>query len=571
MRKIHWSIKNQASSQEINRLKLELPTLNEDSLRLLLNRKINSLESARLFFNPEDNQLHDPFLMKDMGVAVEILSQHVAVQDKIILYGDYDVDGSCSVALAYSFLKKIGANCEYYIPDRYSEGYGLSDLGVTYAIENNVKLMVTMDCGIRSVSQIQLLKNAGVEVIICDHHEPGSILPKADAVLDAKQEDCFYPYKELCGCGVVFKLLHAFCLQQGVNTEELFQYVDLLALATCADIVPMTGENRVFVRLGLEKVNKNPSLGLAMLKQKASFDGVMNVRGLVFVFAPRINAAGRIYHAKAAVELLIAEDQEYARTLADKIDIYNQERRVLDKEITESALEIIRKSDFLINKKTTVLADSNWHKGVVGIVASRCIEQYHRPTIIFKETDGYLTGSARSVGNFDVLKAIEKCDYLLDKYGGHKFAAGLSLPEENFDAFCAEFEKQVASTIDPLDLQETISIEQEIDPNRINFNFYHLISRLEPFGPQNMQPIFLSKKITLKSLPILLKEEHLKFSIDNKQGSIDCIGFGMKEEFAEIDYTKEIDIAYTIEINEYMSTKKLQLMLKAVRQSESYS
>jgi single-stranded-DNA-specific exonuclease len=565
-----WKVKEVPKKDAIFNLSAQLPTLKVDTIKLLLNRGIENFESAKLFFNPEQAQLHDPFLMKDMGVAVNLLSEAILNNTKILLYGDYDVDGSCSVALSYSFLKQIGAQVEYYIPDRYSEGYGVSSQGVEYAIDSKIGLLITMDCGIRAVPEVKSLKEAGISVIVCDHHEPGEDLPIADAVLDAKQLDCNYPFKELCGCGVVFKLLHAFCIQQGIDDNQIFQFVDVLALATCADIVPMVGENRVFVRLGIQKINSKPSIGLATLKEKAALDGVLNVRSLVFGFAPRINAAGRIEHAKGAVELLIAEDVERANYLADKVNELNLQRRELDKDITEDVLDIIAKDKILQEKNTTVLAHESWHKGVIGIVASRCIENYHRPTIIFKQTDDYLTGSARSVGDFDILKAIEHCDHLLGKYGGHKFAAGLTLHKDNFDVFCEEFESIVSQTIDPEDLVASILIEQELDLDMIDFVFYNILERMEPFGPNNMQPVFLSKNVLIDGEARLLKEEHLKFQIKNKLGAIDCIGFNMKEDFNTLDFKQTIDIVYTIEVNEYKGRKSLQLMLRDLAQSETF-
>jgi single-stranded-DNA-specific exonuclease len=424
-----------------------------------------------------------------------------------------------------------------------------------------------MDCGVRAVQTIQQLKENGVAVIVCDHHEAGDILPIADAILDAKQLDCPYPFKELCGCGVTFKLFQAFCIQQSIDEEKLFQFIDLVAVATCADIVPMLGENRILVKIGLEKINTNPMLGFEVLQKKSGFDGVMNVRSLVFGFAPRINAAGRIYHAKRAVELLTAKDKTIAETWADEIEKYNTERKTLDKGITEEVLAMIEENPSLKDKKSTVLASENWHKGVIGIVASRCIEHYHRPTIILKETDGYLTGSARSVGEFDLLKALTKCDNLLDKYGGHKFAAGLSLHKNNFELFVEKFEQEVSKTINEADLRSKISIEQELPLERINFNFYNFIAKMEPFGPKNMQPIFMSSAVIIEDEIQVLKEEHLKFQLTTPVGKIDCLAFGMLDDLTLLSAKKLIDLVYSIEVNEYKNTKRIQLMIRAVRPS----
>jgi single-stranded-DNA-specific exonuclease len=560
-----WKIKAQPSKEELNKLKTEIPTLSEESITLLLNRGIDSFGKAKDFFNPSKEQIHNPFLMKDMDKAVEVLTDAISNGEKILLYGDYDVDGTCSVSMTYLFLKEFHHNLEFYIPDRYSEGYGVSDLGVKYAVDNDFSLVITMDCGIRANDQIEELKNAGIKVIVCDHHEAGEQIPCADAVLDAKQEDCNYPFKELCGCGVAFKLMQAFSIQHSIPEENLLKFIDLLSLATCADIVPIIEENRVFVKLGLEVINQNPSMGLQILKKTAGYSSEMDVRAVVFGFAPRINAAGRIHHAYDAVNLLIAQDLDKAHFLALEVEKYNQERRELDKGITEEALEMIAENPELQNKKTTVLASPHWHKGVIGIVASRCIEHYHRPTIILKETDEYLTGSARSVGDFDLLKALTACDYLLEKYGGHKFAAGLTLKKENFTNFCQTFESVVSSQISEQDLEPTLWIDQELPASKINFNFWQLVNRMEPFGPKNMQPVFLTKNIELSGEPQLLKEEHLKFSVKADDNSIDCIAFGMKDKLELLKTNKTIEIAYSIDLNIYKNTKKLQLMIRGIR------
>ena len=562
-----WKVKELPSVEKVDSLHKSLPSISRESVQLLIGRGVETFDEAKSFFTPQKSQIHDPFLMKGMDKAVDRLSEAVSLGEKILIYGDYDVDGTTSVSMMYLFLKSIEAEVEYYIPDRYKEGYGVSEQGIKHAIDNKVSLIISVDCGIRAVERIKEAKDAGIDFIICDHHEAPEILPEAFAILDPKQKECGYPYKELCGCGVAFKLLQAFCDQQTIDQELLLKYLDLVAIATCSDIVPITGENRILVSMGLAKLNKNPLPGIAALTVKAGQVSDFNVRSVIFGLGPRINAAGRISHAFGAVELLTSKTVNEAKPFAEEIEQYNQERKTIDKSITEEVINIIGKSKALKQKNTTVLVNENWHKGVIGIVASRTIETYNRPTIIFTKSEGMLTGSARSVGQFNILEAITKCDDLLEKYGGHRFAAGLSLEEENFDEFVSRFEEVVSSTISKDDLTSYLNIEMELPAERINFPFLGILKRMEPFGPENMQPVFMTSNVETVGEPRLLKEEHLKFAIKTPSGEVSCIAFGMKEHFKTIQ-EPSFDIAYTIEENEYRGIKSLQLMVKAIRLSQ---
>jgi single-stranded-DNA-specific exonuclease len=563
-----WIVKEEAPLALVTDLQQQLPTVSEETIRLFINRGIQSFEDAKSFCNPCKEQLIDPFLMKNMHIATRLLVDAFSNQQKILLYGDYDVDGTCSVALAKLFLSGFGANVSCYVPDRYTEGYGVSELGVDFAIENNIALVIMMDCGVRANVAIERLKSNGIKTIVCDHHEPSTVLPLADALLDPKQIGCNYPFKELCGCGVTFKLLHAFCIDQTIPEEELFKFLDLVALATCADIVPMVNENRALVSLGLAQINnKNLSIGLYALIEGSGLTFPLAVRDLVFGCAPRINAAGRIDHAMGAVDLLTATTLETAKESVELVNHYNKERQQTDKEITTQVLETIATSSKLQEKRTTVLAHPTWSKGVVGIVASRCIEHYYKPTIIMQEKDGQMVGSARSVGNFDLLTALDQCQDLILKYGGHKFAAGLTLKKEHFDAFCNRFEEVVNTSIAVEDLEPKLNIDLVLPLNRVRLDFCKMIERLSPFGPFNQQPVFASYKVTNITDIELLKEEHLKFKLIIDNYTIDCIGFGMKEKKELLSNNSSVDLAYQLNINEYKGQIKLQMLLKDLRPS----
>ncbi|MEQ8534481.1 MAG: single-stranded-DNA-specific exonuclease RecJ, partial [Imperialibacter sp.] len=494
---------------------------------LLVQRGYSTFEETRAFFRPHLGQLHDPFLMKDMEKAVNRLSEAIFKKEKILIYGDYDVDGTTSVALAYGFLRKYHSNIDYYIPDRYDEGYGISETGVRWAAEHGFTLVIALDCGIKAVSKVALANSLGVDFIICDHHLPGPELPKAFAVLDPKRLDCDYPFDGLSGCGVGFKLMQAFAIQNTVDIQELYLYLDLVAVSIASDIVPVVGENRVLAYFGLQKLNKSPLPGLKALKNLSGIRGDVTVTRVVFGIGPRINAAGRIDHAGAAVELLLARTEEEAEELAAQLDIKNDLRKGFDENITKEALAIIEEEDQLKKSFSTVLYRENWHKGVIGIVASRCIEKFYRPTIILTESNSKATGSARSVVGFDVYEAIAECADLLDQYGGHKYAAGLTMNLDKVEAFKERFEEVVARRITPEMLEPIIDIDLAIPIEGINHKFFNILRQMAPFGPGNMQPVFVSTNVVAKSVK-QLKDIHLKMflSQEGSKASLEAIAFG---------------------------------------------
>lgn len=537
--------------------------------QLLVQRGITSFEDAKAFFRPTLELLHDPFLMKDMEKAVGRILQAIENQEKIIVYGDYDVDGTTSVSVFYGFLKKYYPHLEYYIPDRYIEGYGVSWQGIDYAETNGFTLIVTLDCGIKSADKVAEAKRRGIDFIICDHHRPDQNLPQAVAVLDPKREDCAYPYKELTGCGVGFKLLQALC-QQGFGDEtELFEQLDLLVVSIAADIVHITGENRVLAAFGIKELNKRKRAGLNALVEIAGIKNDLDITNVVFGLAPRINAAGRIAHAKEAVRLLLTEDLEEAKGFAEEINKHNSDRRTFDTGITEEALNMIREDEWLRNANSTVLYKEDWHKGVVGIVASRCIEHFHRPTIILTNAHGKAAGSARSVPGFDVYDAIEACADLLEQFGGHTFAAGLSLPVDNVEAFRLRFDEIVSQRILPEQLTPLVDIDMDLDLNAINGRFYNILKQMAPFGPENMTPVFASHNVRMSGTPTIMKEKHLKFEVfqPTAQGAakFTAIGFGMSEFYPQLMTGKPFSIAYTIEENTFRDKTSLQLYLKDVK------
>lgn len=533
---------------------------------LLVQRGIASFDQAKAFFRPSLDDLHDPFLMKDMDKAVERLSEAISNGEKIMIYGDYDVDGTTSVATVYGFLSSIYDNLIHYIPDRYSEGYGVSTAGIDFAISDGVDLIISLDCGIKAVDKIAYAKENHIDFIVCDHHRPGATLPPAVAILDPKQDDCNYPYKELCGCGVGFKLLHAFCTQNTLDDEELLPYLDLVAVATCSDIVPLTGENRTLVYYGLKQLNSNPRPGLLALINIAGFKTDLNVTNVVFGLGPRINAAGRIDHASGAVEMLLAKDMNEAQEVAELIDQQNLTRRDFDKSITTEAIEMIESNDKLANSKSTVLYKENWHKGVIGIVASRCIETYYRPTIILTQSNGKASGSARSVLGFDVYEAISECSDLLEQFGGHTYAAGLTMEIEKIPAFQEKFEQVVSSRITDDQLIQKTEVDLKLKLDQITPKFYKILKQLGPFGPQNMQPVFVSENVVGTTDSRIVKQDHLKLSVKQDNGmSIDGIAFGMANHYEHVASGQPFDVCYTIEENTFNERTTLQLMVKDIK------
>ena len=529
---------------------------------LLVLRGITTFDEAKSFFRPEISHLHDPFLMKNMQKAVDRIQTVIANGEKVLVYGDYDVDGTTSVAMMYSFLKKKVKEIEYYIPCRYDEGYGISLKGIDYAKENNFTLIIALDCGIRAVNQVDYANEKGVDFIICDHHKPGKKTPKAVAILNPKQEDCNYPYKELSGCGVGFKLIQAFSQKNNIAFSEITEYLDLLTVSIGADIVPMTGENRVFSFYGLQQINKTPRVGLKVLMELANKTKEITITDVVFGLAPRINAAGRIEHAKKAVEILVETDYAKAKLFADKIEENNKTRKGLDKNITKEALEMID-----VKKKSTVVHSEHWHKGVVGIVASRLIETHYKPTIVLAEKDGILTGSARSVHDFDLYSAIAKCEHLCEKFGGHKYAAGLSIKKENLPQFIDAFEKAVSESITEDQLTPKINIDKVIDIDAVDDKLYRIIKQFAPFGPKNLSPIFVSKGVIDNGYGKQVGEDktHLRINAERNKGAIAGIGFGMGDYFEIIKDNQTFDVCYSIDENEWNGKKSLQLRIRDIK------
>ena len=533
---------------------------------LLVLRGIKTFEEAEYFFRPKISHLHDPFLMKNMSKAVARIEIAIIKQQKILVYGDYDVDGTTSVAMMYSFLAKYSENIEYYIPCRYDEGYGISIKGIDYAYENNFSLIIALDCGIRAVDQVNYANKKAIDFIICDHHTPSNNLPNAEAILNPKQIDCPYPYKELSGCGVGFKLIQAYCKKNNISFDEIIEFLDLLTVSIGADIVNMTGENRVFSFYGLKQINSNPRVGLKALMDLSSFTKDLDMSDVVFGIAPRINAAGRIKHASKAVEILVELDYVKAKEFSDAIEENNKTRKELDKAITIEALEMIN-----TKKKSTVVFSKNWHKGVVGIVASRLIEHHYKPTIVLSENDGILTGSARSVHDFDLYAAISKCAHLCEKFGGHKYAAGLSIKKENIQTFIDAFENEVSNSITADQLIPKVEFDIKIELTDVNEKLFRIIKQFAPFGPKNLSPVFLSSEVIDSgySKRIGSDKSHLKIMAKTSRGSIQGIGFGMGDYFEIIKHPNLFNICYSVSENEWNGRKNLQLMLKDIKKSEN--
>lgn len=562
-----WDYITKPSEEEINQFGTELG-INPALATLVLQRGLKSFDEAKYFFNPALGNLYDPFRMRDMDKAVHRLLQAFDQKEKILVYGDYDVDGTTAVALVFSFLSKRYSNLDYYIPDRYMEGYGISVQGIDYAAAHGFSLIISLDCGIKAIEKVQYASEKGIDFIICDHHRPGDQLPKAAAVLDPKREDCLYPFKELSGCGVGFKFMEALCRYKGWPLEELYDYLDLLAVSIAADIVPVIDENRVLAHFGLLKLNNNPRPGLKALRDISNLKGEIDIGKIVFTIGPRINAAGRINHAKDAVDLLLAEDEYMAKELAGQVDKNNDERRNKDLNITKEAIEMIRADEALLSAKTTVLFKSDWHKGVIGIVASRCIEQFYRPTIILTESHQKATGSARSVPGFDVYNAIEACSDLLEQFGGHRYAAGLTLPINKVEEFRRRFEQVVSQSITDELLMPTITIDLDIPLGIINPRFYASIKRMSPFGPGNMQPVFSTSGVRAEAGSVrVMKEEHLKFvAIDEQTNAkIVAIGFGMAQYAEMVESRMKLNMAYNLGENEFNNQVSIQAYLKDIK------
>lgn len=558
-----WVYKDEPEQTIVEKISKEI-NINEYLSTVLVQRGIKTFDEAKDFFRPSLSRLYDPFLMLNMDRAVNRLTDAVFNEEKILIYGDYDVDGTTAVSLIYLFLKQFSKHLEYYIPDRYTEGYGISEKGINYAIENKFDLIIALDCGVRAIDRAQQTKEAGIDLIICDHHLPGDELPDAFALLDPKQANCGYPYKELSGCGVGFKLLEGFCQQNTIDKEQLFEFLDLVAVSIGCDIVPIVDENRILAHYGLKKLNHSPSAGLKSLIEISGKKNELSISDVVFSIGPRINAAGRLTHAKESVNLLIGDSSE-TDSFADNLNDRNKERREFDQNITAEALEMISNLDS--NKKSTVLFKEDWHKGVIGIVASRCIEHYHRPTIILTASEGKATGSARSVDGFDVHKAITACSDLLEKFGGHTHAAGLTLPLSNVDKFINKFEEVVSASILPDQLIPKVEIDVEIPLSAITFKTLNVMNQMAPFGPQNLAPIFGTKNVFVDELPKVIKDKHLKGFVHAEGSSTkyEFIGFGLADKLDQIQVGHPFQIAYHLEENNYRGNKSLILNLKDVK------
>ncbi len=562
---MRWSIKAKPEEEQINTL---VNALNVDDLvaQLLLQRGIDTYEKAKKFFRPELSDLHDPFLMKDMDVAVQHIEKAIANNENILIYGDYDVDGTTSVALVSSYLLSYYPNVATYIPDRYKEGYGVSYLGIDFAKDNDFSLIIALDCGVKAIEKVAYAKEKNIDFIICDHHRPGDCLPDAVAVLDSKRKDCDYPYDELCGCGVGFKLIQALGSKRGETTEDLIPYLDLVATAIGADIVPMTGENRVLAYFGLQVINTNPRIGFKAIINQIK-KTVLTITDVVFVIAPRINAAGRMQHGQHAVNLLVETDMNQATKFAAEIEKFNIDRKNLDKQITQEALLQIQE-----NKEeecfTSVVYKKTWHKGVIGIVASRLTETYYRPTLVFTKSGDKLAASARSVKGFDVYNALEQCSDSIEQFGGHKYAAGLTLLVNQYDTFKHQFEKVVQDTIDPNLLTPVISVDTQIGLKEITPKLMRIIKQFAPFGPGNMTPVFMTENIKDTGYAKGVGENgaHLKFSVtQNGSTPISGIGFNLGDKLPAINNGNPFDAVFSIDENEWQGRASLQLKLKDIK------
>ena len=586
-----WSYKQRGEREVVGKL-AALLCVNKDGAKaddlrtyeiiadLLVQRGITTYEEAEMFFRPKYEHLHDPFLLNDMDKAVERILLAIKAEEKILVYGDYDVDGTSAVALVYSYLEKFYTEVDYYIPDRYSEGYGVSEKGVDYAVDNDFKLVICLDCGIKAHKEISYAKERGVDFIVCDHHLPSDTLPDAWAVLDPKRLDSVYPYKELSGCGIGFKLIQALQIERNLEFDELLPYLDLVAISIAADVVPLTGENRVLAYYGLKLINRQPRAGLEAIlsyskikhesdnSSKMYFNRELTISDLVFLIGPRINAAGRMESGRASVDLLKAKTVEEVTDVARGIDQNNEERKNLDKTATEEAKRMLDSDVNQRNKKATVVYNPNWHKGVIGIVASRLIEKYYRPTIVFTKSNDLITGSARSVKDFDIYAVIESCSHLLTHFGGHKFAAGLSLRPENLNAFMDLFEEKVSEQITAEQLKPEIEIDMEINLRDINPKLFRILKQFAPFGPENNVPVFCSRHLIDTGHARMVGTNHLKFSAVSREVPsfpYPCIGFGFADYCDKLVGGQMFDMCYQIDENVYKGQTTLQLNTKDIR------
>ena len=561
-----WNIL-EADQKKVSPLQESLK-INPILCQILVQRGIDDFEKAKTFFRPQITDFIDPWLMKDMDKAIDRILEAFGKGEKILVFGDYDVDGTTSVASVFQFIQKIYSDTDYYLPHRYREGYGVSKMGIDFAKENGFALIISLDCGIKSVELINYAKTIGIDFIVCDHHLPDQELPPAIAILNAKQTDCNYPYKELCGCGVGFKLMMALASELGLPDESYLQYLDLVATAIAADIVPITGENRAMAFYGLKKVNENPCAGIKALMQLAGVQKHMHISNLVFVIAPRVNAAGRMDDARKAVQLFIEKEEGKALAFAEMLHSDNLDRREADSSITEEALAMLESNPEFLNRKTTVVFQEHWHKGVVGIVASRLIETYYRPTIVLTRSEDYIAGSARSVTGFNLYEAIYACREHLLGYGGHFAAAGMTLLPENVNAFSQAFEKEVSRTITDDLLIPEIIIDAEISFSEITPSLFSILTQMEPFGPENMRPVFIARKVYDTGFSKIVKDQHIRFVLKQNNITLTGIGFKMADKFTLLQKDQPLDIVFTIDENVWNGETSLQLKMIDIRVSE---
>lgn len=567
MSKAIWKSKNEPDLSLVENLK---SALNAPDIiaRMLVQRGVDTTDKVNAYFNPRVEDLHDPFLMKDMDKAIERIQLAQEKKEGVLIYGDYDVDGTTSVALAYSFFKDEFDKIDFYIPDRYKEGYGISNQGIEYAKNAGLSLIIALDCGIRSIDKVEYAKSLGIDFIICDHHLPGDSIPNAAAVLDPKREDCDYPFKELAGCGIGLKLAQAYAQVYDLDERSYLQYLDYATLSIASDIVPIEDENRVIAYFGLKIINQQPRIGLKQLIKLAVNKEQLSIGDLVFYIGPRINAAGRMKDAKTAVKMLIAEDKATADRFVSELQTQNEERRLVDQQITKDLKVIIEQHPSLLDRKTLVFYQEDWHKGVVGIAASRAIELYYRPTIILtKGSDNTLVGSARSVRGFDVHAALEKCSEHLIQFGGHMYAAGMTLKLENLEAFREAFESVGAEILTEELLTPKVYYDAELDVNDVNHRFYSIINKMAPFGPANMTPVFYAKGLKDDGTGKVIGKtaEHLKLNIKRPSGSIPALAFGMADRFSTIKKADSFEACFQVNENIFRGSRTLQLMLKDIR------
>lgn len=566
MNKMQWNHPKPIDKELVQQFSKSLNNLDSTLAEILIQRGVDTFEKAKSFFRPNLEEIHDPFLMKDMDLAVERIVFAIANNQKILIYGDYDVDGTTAVSLVYSFLSDYYDQLAFYIPDRYKEGYGVSYAGIDFASDNDFQLIIALDCGIKAIEKVDYATKKGVDFIICDHHRPGDEIPKAVAVLDPKRKDCDYPYKELSGAGVGFKLMQAFANKRSIPFEKLGPLSDLLAVSIAADIVPMTGENRLLAYYGLQLINKNPRPGIAAMISSAQLKKhELTITDVVFTIAPRINAAGRIESGLRAVELLITSDKDTAKEACKGINNNNIERKELDKDITREALEMMAAVPNLDQLRSTVLFSEDWHKGVIGIVASRVIETHYKPTIVLTESNGKATGSARSVKGFDVYNAIDACSEHLEQFGGHMYAAGLTMKVEKIEDFRNAFETYVAANITEEQLTPAVEVDAYLTLSQINDRFFKVLRQFAPHGPLNMRPVFETRDVLLYGKARIVGDNHLKIAVTIADGSaiIECIGFGLGQYIDDIQ-DKPFHITYVIDENEFRGKKTLQLLLKDI-------